>query len=107
MFPPRPARKRQRRWGEGFFDPDISTLNRVVTDGSFTYTPDRGFAGFTRFSYATLDELGRTSMASVVIDGSDSLPLALDDVFSVLSGGTLRLVGRKPQTLARHTGSGR
>ena len=72
-----------------FFDPDAGTLNRVVTNGSFLYTPDRGFAGVASFTYSTLDELGRGASATVFIDAGASIPVAFDDSFSVRSGATL------------------
>jgi hypothetical protein len=73
----------------GYFDPSSGVLNRVVTDGSFTYTPERGFAGVASFTYGAMDELGRLSNATVYIDAGASIPVAFDDSFSVLSGDTL------------------
>lgn len=74
-----------------FFDPSAGTLDRVVTDGSFIYTPDRGFAGVASFIYGTLDELGRSATATVYIDAGASIPVAFDDSFSVRSGTALEI----------------
>lgn len=65
-----------------FFDPGAGTLNRVVTDGSFQYTPDRGFAGVTTFDYSVLDRYGRGATATVSIDASRSVPIANDDYYT-------------------------
>lgn len=52
-------------------------------DGNFTYTPDSGFAGVDAFTYRISDEVGRTSEATVTIDASTNLPVAIDDVYAV------------------------
>jgi hypothetical protein len=73
----------------GYFDPNSGTLNRIVTDGSFQYTPTRGFAGVASFQYAAMDELGRLGQAMVYIDMGASIPVAFDDSFTVRSGAVL------------------
>lgn len=50
-----------------FFDPALGVLESVVTDGSFRYHAPVGFTGVDTFSYAALDELGRSSTATVSI----------------------------------------
>lgn len=72
-----------------FLNPSSGTLNRIVTDGSFKYTPARGFAGVDTFTYNTLDELGRGSTATVHIDAGASIPVAFDDFYEVKSGSIL------------------
>lgn len=68
-----------------FFDPSAGTLNSVVTNGSFQYTPDRGFAGVSTFDYAIVDRFGRYASATVSIDASKSVPIANDDYFTANS----------------------
>lgn len=85
-----------------FFDPAEGTLDRVVTDGSFQYTADRGFAGVASFQYQTMDELGRSSRATAYIDYGASIPVAFDDSYSVLSGGLLNIAA--PGLLANDFG---
>jgi large repetitive protein len=86
----------------GYFDPGSGVLNRVVTDGSFTYTPERGFAGVTSFTYGAMDELGRMGQATVYIDAGASIPVAFDDSFTVQSGATLDILA--PGLLANDRG---
>lgn len=50
-----------------FFDPAQGVLDSVVTNGSFRYRAPTGFTGVDTFRYAALDELGRSSMATVSI----------------------------------------
>lgn len=68
-----------------FFDPSAGTLNSVVTNGSFQYTPDRGFAGVSTFDYSVTDRFGRSATATVSIDASRSVPIAHDDYFTANS----------------------
>lgn len=49
------------------FNPTAGTLNRVVTDGSFVYTPDQGFDGVASFDDVAVDALGRRAQATVAI----------------------------------------
>ncbi|AOF81058.1 PEP-CTERM -sorting domain protein [Methyloversatilis sp. RAC08] len=85
-----------------FFDPTSGTLDSVITNGSFSYTPEYGFAGVASFTYSSLDELGRNATATVFIDAAASIPVAFDDTFSVLSGGTLDILA--PGLLANDRG---
>lgn len=75
----------------GYFDPNAGTLNRVVTDGSFQYTAPRGFDGVASFDYAVVDDLGRSSRATVAIDYGASIPVAFDDVYNMDAGGLLSI----------------
>lgn len=65
-----------------FYDPSSGTLTSVVTDGSFRYTPERGFAGVATFDYFITDAFSRTSRATVSIDASRSVPVARDDYYT-------------------------
>lgn len=85
-----------------YFDPTSGTLNNVVTNGSFRYTPEYGFAGVASFTYSSVDELGRSASATVFIDTAASIPVAFDDTFTVLSGGTLDILA--PGLLANDRG---
>lgn len=75
----------------GFFAPNIGTLNSVLTDGAFVYTPRRGFDGVARFDYLAADELGRSARATVAIDYGASIPVAFDDVYNMDAGGLLSI----------------
>lgn len=86
----------------GYLDPSEGTLSRVVTDGSFEYVAPRGFAGVASFSYINQDELGRNDGATVYIDYGASIPVAFDDSFSVVAGGTLDILA--PGLLANDEG---
>ncbi len=60
-------------------DPDSEQLTAVLVarpdhgeltlnaDGSFTYTPEAGYVGADKFTYAAVDELGEESTATVVL----------------------------------------
>ncbi len=75
----------------GYSDPTSGTLNRIVTDGSFEYTPAYGFAGIASFEYFSVDALGRNGSATAYIDMGATIPVAFDDVYSVLAGGRLSI----------------
>ena len=85
-----------------FFSPTSGTLDSVITNGSFRYTPEYGFAGVASFTYNSEDELGRSASATVFIDTAASIPVAFDDTFTVLSGGTLDILA--PGLLANDRG---
>lgn len=82
--------------------PSSGTIDWALTDGSFKYTPRRGFAGVASFSYTSMDELGRTSSATAYIDYAASIPVAFADSFSVQAGGLLEVGG--PGLLANDFG---
>jgi len=54
-------------------------------DGSFTYTPAKGFSGTDQFTYTAADGSGRTSTSTVTVTVS---PTGADDAFSVHAGAT-------------------
>ena len=85
-----------------FFDPDFGTLESVVTNGRFRYRPDHGFAGVASFTNGVVDDLGRSSTATVFIDAAASIPVAFDDSYSMLSGGLLDIAA--PGLLANDRG---
>ncbi|MFJ6171536.1 Ig-like domain-containing protein [Curtobacterium sp. NPDC092190] len=55
-------------------------------DGSFAYTPAKGFSGTDQFTYTAADGSGRTSTSTVTVTVS---PSGADDAFSVRAGGTV------------------
>lgn len=57
----------------------------TAADGSFTYTPAKGFSGTDQFTYTAADGSGRTSTSTVTVTVS---PSGADDAFSVRAGGT-------------------
>lgn len=74
-----------------YTDATSGTITRIVTDGSFRYTPEYGFAGIASFQYFSVDELGRNASATAYIDMGATIPVAFDDVYSVLAGGHLSI----------------
>ncbi|MDM7891949.1 Ig-like domain-containing protein [Curtobacterium caseinilyticum] len=56
-------------------------------DGSFTYTPAKGFSGTDQFTYTAADGSGRTSTSTVTVTVS---PTGADDAFSVHAGATAK-----------------
>ena len=85
-----------------YFPPSHGTLESIVTDGSFIYRPDYGFAGIDSFQYYIQDDLGRSSQATAYIDMGATVPVAFDDSFSVLAGA--QLVITAPGLLANDVG---
>ncbi len=85
-------------------DGDVLTANLVdqVThgvvsisaDGGFQYTPETDFAGTDTFTYRANDGQADSSVATVTInvqppdDGINQAPVAEDDEYSVMQGGT-------------------
>ena len=60
---------------DGGLDIEVSSVGSVPNgtlmhqpDGSFTFTPDFGFAGFTGFSYTIIDACGQTLNGNVTIN---------------------------------------
>ncbi|MEL6836259.1 MAG: Ig-like domain-containing protein [Bacteroidota bacterium] len=60
---------------DGGLDIEVSSVGSVPNgtlmhqpDGSFTFTPDLGFAGFTGFSYTIIDACGQTLNGNVTIN---------------------------------------
>ncbi len=74
----------------GCTDAVSGTIDRIVTDGSFRYTPTRGFAGVDTFDYIIVDRYERSSRATVRIDASKSVPIAQDDYYTP-TGTTLTI----------------
>lgn len=62
------------------------------TDGSFTYTPNTGYIGADRFVYQAYDGQDTSQPVLVTINVNtpgNTAPIALPDLYSVLSGTTL------------------
>lgn len=64
------------------------TLNE---DGSFTYTPNEGFAGSDSFSYRANDGSDTSNLSTVTINVTTNRPTANDDSFTVEENGTLTI----------------
>ena len=60
----------------------------LVTDGSFTYTPNAGFYGSDSFSYSAGNGIG-TDSATVAIDVVEAAPIANPDTYVVRAGASL------------------
>ena len=61
-------------------EPSNGTLT-LVSDGTFTYTPNSGFGGTDSFEYQIDDGTGRTANAWATIDVNRA-PVALEDAYS-------------------------
>lgn len=83
-----------------YFPPDSGNLS-LITDGSFVYTPEQGFAGIATWQYFMTDDSGETSSATVRIDASTNLPVANPDSY-ILTDVTLQVA--PPGLLANDTG---
>jgi VCBS repeat-containing protein len=57
------------------------TLN---TDGSFTYSPDHGFAGLDSFTYQATDGVANSNVAAVNLYVTNTAPVANDDSYSTI-----------------------
>lgn len=84
-----------------YFAAASGNIDRIVTDGSFRYTPAYGFAGVDTFEYTITDAYSRSSRATVSIDASKSVPIAHDDYYTPT--GTTLSIGA-PGLLANDTG---
>ncbi|MFC7202990.1 Ig-like domain-containing protein [Haloferax namakaokahaiae] len=77
-------------------EPQNGTLT-VVSDGSFVYEPDDGFAGTDNFVYRTRDEYGDYSsyvtVTVEVLPDPNREPTAVPDNFTVYEGETLTVSG--------------
>ena len=73
-----------------FQAPSQGTLN-AATDGSFTYTPASGQTTNETITYTMRDDLNRVSSASVTFDLVSTLPVAVDDFYSMLVGDILNI----------------
>ena len=63
----------------------------LLADGSFSFTPTAGFAGSTAFTYTVADGYGGSASAEVVIDVTNTAPVADDEVLHVWRNGSLTL----------------
>ena len=73
--------------------PGLGELSVHPSTGIITYTPDSGACGADNFAYTVADNDGATSNeATVTVDVMcDDPPLALDDLYTVVEGGTLEV----------------
>ena len=60
-------------------------------DGSFSYTPDAGFAGTDSFTYTVANETGQSAMATATIE-VNAVPVAAADTFSTNEDETLSVI---------------
>ena len=60
----------------------------VNTDGTFTYTPTKGYHGTDSFTYQANDGVANSNIATVTIDVNAS-PVANKEQYGVIQGGTL------------------
>jgi VCBS repeat-containing protein len=63
----------------------------IFADGSFSYTPNVGFAGFDGFTYTANDGSLNSNLAtvSIKVTGVNSAPVAVDDRFTVAEDAVL------------------
>ena len=72
---------------ENFSSPAHGTLN-LVTDGSFTYTPDAGFIGNDTFSYTISDGMASAGATDTLVVTAVA-PVANNDDYTMRAGKTL------------------
>ncbi|MEM9782755.1 MAG: Ig-like domain-containing protein [Pseudomonadota bacterium] len=73
---------------------DVSNgMLQFGNQGGFQYSPDFGFSGVDSFTYSVSDGRGGVDQATVTInvDIPNRAPVAVDDEFAVVSGGTLTI----------------
>ncbi|MBN8498898.1 cadherin-like domain-containing protein, partial [Accumulibacter sp.] len=58
-------------------------------DGSFTFTPNAGFAGDATFTYTINDGFGGNATATALVHVGNAAPVAVEDSYSVHVGRTL------------------
>ncbi|KQS15517.1 S-layer family protein [Frigoribacterium sp. Leaf186] len=73
----------------------------VSPDGSFVYTPEKGFSGTDSFTYTLTDDNGATSTATATVAVA---PKAVDDAVQVTAGGNAHVDG--PGVLGNDLGTG-
>jgi hypothetical protein len=66
-------------------------ISNPRADGSFTFTPNAGFAGDATFTYTINDGFGGSSTANAVIHVTNAAPVASDDHFSTRGNRALTL----------------
>ena len=71
-------------------------------DGSFIFTPNAGFSGTTSFQYLASD-IYATSVPTTVSIYVDAIPVANNDVYSVIGGNTLNVSATTAGVLANDT----
>ena len=80
--------------------PTSGTLD-LIPEGSFTYTPARGFLGAGSFSYVATDAAGAASVATTVttsvLAGGGVTPPTRGSTVVVLSEGTIAIPGPQPR----------
>jgi hypothetical protein len=70
---------------------DNGTLS-VFGDGRFNYTPDTGFTGTDSFAYRVRSDNGGVATGTVDLNVvEDPAPVASDDIYSVIAGGSLNI----------------
>lgn len=67
-------------------------------DGGFTYTPDAAYVGPDSFRYKVVGALLESNTAKVMIDVTNTAPVAVDDSYSAVTG--VKLVVPAPGVLA-------
>jgi VCBS repeat-containing protein len=60
-------------------------------DGTFAYTPGKGFSGDDVFTYRVTDTSGASAVGTVTVHVSNNAPLATADVYVVKNGNPLRV----------------
>ncbi|WP_273703328.1 cadherin-like domain-containing protein, partial [Candidatus Accumulibacter vicinus] len=66
-------------------------ISNPRADGSFTFTPNAGFAGDATFSYTISDGFGGSATATALIHVGNAAPVAVADAYSVHVGRTLAI----------------
>jgi hypothetical protein len=71
-------------------EPMYGTL-QILSDGTFTYSPDAEFSGFDQFTYMACDESATCTSGTMDIEVvfMNDLPVAIDDFFMVLEDGDI------------------
>jgi large repetitive protein len=63
----------------------------VNVDNTVTYTPNAGFVGTDSFSYTNDDGFGGSATATVTVDVTNQVPVAIDDVYGTQQGQPLSI----------------
>jgi hypothetical protein len=93
-----------------FFQPSNGTITSIVTNGSFVYVPDAGFAGTDTFVYVARDVNNEFSdpvtVTIEVVPAGGSRPVAIADAYATPENTTLTVAAPDVEVALQQEGQG-